>query len=62
MMFCIRSGGIVEAVCLTGTVPPFGSSSSERARLAVDVVLADQRLRADLAARVLAERVERRPR
>ena len=57
MMSFTRSGGIVEKFCSTGTtpVPSVGSFSARLAGLAVHVVLADQRLRPDLAARVLAQ-------
>ena len=55
MMLLTTSVGIVEEVCSTGTVPPAGSLRRRAPRLAVHVVLADQRLGTDLAARVLAE-------
>ena len=57
MMFWTRSTGIVAAVCSTGTVPvpSVGQAAVGASGLAVDEVLADQRLRPDLAGRVLAE-------
>ena len=56
-MFWTRSTGTVAAVCSTGTVPvpSVGEAAVGASGLAVDEVLADQRLRPDLAARVLAE-------
>ena len=60
MMSLTTSTGMVEEVCSTGTVPPGFRRSSRPAGLAVDVVLADQRLRPDLAARVRAEVLEAR--
>ena len=60
MMSLTMSVGIVEEVCSTGTMPPVGEPLVRLAGLAVHVVLADQRLRPDLAARVLAEVAEAR--
>ena len=59
-MSSTRSGGIVPAVCSTGIV--FGRGLGRLARLAVQVVLADQRLRLDLAAHVGAKAREVRAR
>jgi hypothetical protein len=57
MMSLTRSVGIVEKFCSTGTtaLPSVASFLSDLPGLAVHVVLADQRLRLDLAARVLAQ-------
>ena len=54
-MLLTRSSPIVELVCLTGTRPPSGRRRGDVPGLAVDEVLADERLRAYLAGRVLAQ-------
>ena len=55
MTFWSRSDGIVDCVWVTGIVLPGGSTGPYSARLAVDEVLADQRLWARLAERVGVE-------
>ena len=55
MMSWTRSAGIVDWVWLAGIVLPGPEHLALRPRLAVDEVLADQRLRPRLAERVLVE-------
>ena len=57
-MFWIRSGAIVVAVWLTGTVAPVVRTLPWTAGLAVEEVLADERLRAAFAEGVAAQGVE----
>ena len=54
-MSLTRSIAIVELVCSTGSAPAVGKPLVRGAGLAVHEVLADQRLRADLAMGVLAQ-------
>ena len=58
MMSASRSAGIVENVCDAVSVLPEASGLPYWPGLAVDEVLADQRLRPRLARRVRAERAE----
>ena len=60
MAFWSRSAGIVDWVWLTGIVLPALSAGPGAARVAVDEVLADQRLRPRLAGGVLVELAEAR--